>query len=169
MVRRPPRSPHHRPAPARVRLPDVLRAEGYDQVRLRGPGRAHLRPRRLRAPARGHRPQRARVPRRPRNSRDLLARGASDGGGGAYARGHRRSPLRRRMASTLPDSLWTATATPPSAYPRLEGEERADVCIIGGGFTGLSAALHLAEGGASVVVLEAGPGGPAGSRPSGGP
>ena len=60
------------------------------------------------------------------------------------------------MASTLPDSLWTATATPPSAYPRLEGEERADVCIIGGGFTGLSAALHLAEGGASVVVLEAG-------------
>ncbi|HEX9478396.1 MAG TPA: FAD-binding oxidoreductase [Methylomirabilota bacterium] len=60
------------------------------------------------------------------------------------------------MASTLPNSLWTATATPPSAYPRLGGEERADVCIIGGGFTGLSAALHLAEGGASVVVLEAG-------------
>ena len=38
-------------APARVRLPDVLRAQGHDQVRLRGPGRAHLRPRRLRAPA----------------------------------------------------------------------------------------------------------------------
>ncbi|HKX03750.1 MAG TPA: FAD-dependent oxidoreductase, partial [Methylomirabilota bacterium] len=60
------------------------------------------------------------------------------------------------MVSTLPDSLWTATATPAASYPRLEGEERADVCIIGGGFTGLSAALHLAEGGASVVVLEAG-------------
>ncbi|HWO05556.1 MAG TPA: FAD-binding oxidoreductase [Methylomirabilota bacterium] len=60
------------------------------------------------------------------------------------------------MASTLPNSLWTATAPPPSPYPRLEGEVRADVCIIGGGFTGLSAALHLAEGGASVVVLEAG-------------
>ncbi|HWN16339.1 MAG TPA: FAD-binding oxidoreductase, partial [Candidatus Dormibacteraeota bacterium] len=60
------------------------------------------------------------------------------------------------MASTLPNSLWTATAPPPSSYPRLEGEVRADVCIIGGGFTGLSAALHLAEGGASVVVLEAG-------------
>jgi len=52
--------------------------------------------------------------------------------------------------------VWTATATRPSAHPRLEGEERADVCVIGGGFTGLSAALHLPEGGASVVVLEAG-------------
>ena len=60
------------------------------------------------------------------------------------------------MASILPDSLWTATAMPAASYPPLEGEERADVCIIGGGFTGLSAALHLAEGGASVVVLEAG-------------
>jgi len=59
-------------------------------------------------------------------------------------------------APALPPGLWTATATPASPSPALEGDCQADVCIIGGGFTGLSAALHLAEGGASVVVLEAG-------------
>jgi len=37
----------------------------------------------------------------------------------------------------------------------LEGEHRADVCVIGGGFTGLSAALNLAERGMQVVLLEA--------------
>jgi sarcosine oxidase len=55
-----------------------------------------------------------------------------------------------------PRSLWAATATPAAVYTPLQGEERADVCVIGGGFTGLSAALHAAEGGASVVLLEAG-------------
>jgi glycine/D-amino acid oxidase-like deaminating enzyme len=52
-------------------------------------------------------------------------------------------------------SLWTATATPAPDCPPLDGSERADVCVVGGGFTGLSAALHLAEGGAEVVLLEA--------------
>ncbi|MDQ2093215.1 FAD-binding oxidoreductase [Rhodobacteraceae bacterium 10Alg 79] len=37
----------------------------------------------------------------------------------------------------------------------LKGEARADVAIIGGGFTGLSAALHLAEAGFDVALLEA--------------
>ena len=60
------------------------------------------------------------------------------------------------MASEHPNSLWAATATPAAAPQPLQGEQRADVCVIGGGFTGLSAALHAAEGGASVVVLEAG-------------
>ena len=55
----------------------------------------------------------------------------------------------------LPPSLWAATATPGRSFPALEGETRADVAIIGGGFTGLSAALHLAEGGNDVVLLEA--------------
>jgi gamma-glutamylputrescine oxidase len=39
--------------------------------------------------------------------------------------------------------------------PKLEGEISADVCVIGGGYTGLSAALHLAQRGYSVVLLEA--------------
>ncbi|WP_255429502.1 NAD(P)/FAD-dependent oxidoreductase [Ramlibacter albus] len=51
--------------------------------------------------------------------------------------------------------LWEASAPPaPPAQPLAEGVE-ADVAIIGCGFTGASAALHLASGGASVVVLEA--------------
>lgn len=52
-------------------------------------------------------------------------------------------------------SLWSATAPPAPSTPSLAGNHRADVVIVGGGFTGLSAALHLAEGGAKVVVLEA--------------
>ena len=55
----------------------------------------------------------------------------------------------------IADSLWTATANPAPDCPPLEGEIEADVAIIGGGFTGLSAALHLAEAGREVVVLEA--------------
>ena len=56
------------------------------------------------------------------------------------------------------DSLWRATARPGQDFPRLEGEVRAEVAIIGGGFTGLSAALHLVrEHGVEAAVLEAGP------------
>jgi len=55
----------------------------------------------------------------------------------------------------LPPSLWAATATDPVEAPPLAGLRRAEVCVIGGGFTGLSAALHLAEAGAEVVLLEA--------------
>ncbi|MEL6121003.1 MAG: FAD-binding oxidoreductase [Pseudomonadota bacterium] len=54
-----------------------------------------------------------------------------------------------------PPSWYAATATAPGPYAPLEGEVTADVCIIGAGFTGLSAALHLAEAGRRVVVLEA--------------
>ncbi|WP_299281327.1 FAD-dependent oxidoreductase [uncultured Tateyamaria sp.] len=49
---------------------------------------------------------------------------------------------------------WDETAHVP-VCPKLEGEVVCDVAIVGGGFTGLSAALHLARGGASVVLLEA--------------
>ena len=55
----------------------------------------------------------------------------------------------------LPDSLWAATAPADSSDPRLEGQQASDVCIIGGGFTGLSSALHSAEAGADVILLEA--------------
>jgi gamma-glutamylputrescine oxidase len=54
-----------------------------------------------------------------------------------------------------PPSWYAATATPLAPFPALAGETRADVCVIGGGYTGLSAALHLAEAGLDVVLLEA--------------
>jgi len=55
----------------------------------------------------------------------------------------------------MQDSLWYASAPPAPAAPPLAGAVRADVAIIGGGFTGCSAALHLAQAGARVVLLEA--------------
>ena len=55
----------------------------------------------------------------------------------------------------LEDALWVHTALPAPETPRLEGEARADVVVIGGGYTGLSTALHLAGSGVEVVVLEA--------------
>lgn len=58
-------------------------------------------------------------------------------------------------AGAYPQSFYAATRAELAPQPPLQGAGRADVCIIGGGFTGLSAALHLAERGFSVVVLEA--------------
>jgi glycine/D-amino acid oxidase-like deaminating enzyme len=52
-------------------------------------------------------------------------------------------------------SWYAATRNDDTAYPRLEGECRADVAVVGGGFTGVSAALHLAERGYSVALVEA--------------
>ena len=51
-------------------------------------------------------------------------------------------------------SYYQATATPSPAHPPLMGDVSADVCVIGAGYTGLSAALELAEAGYKVVVLE---------------
>lgn len=53
------------------------------------------------------------------------------------------------------DSYYVASANDDPDYPRLDGDAAAQVCVIGGGYTGLSAALSLAERGMSVVVLEA--------------
>ena len=53
-----------------------------------------------------------------------------------------------------PDSWYAATVPAVERRPALAGRGTADVCIVGAGFTGISAALHLAERGYSVVVLE---------------
>jgi glycine/D-amino acid oxidase-like deaminating enzyme len=54
-----------------------------------------------------------------------------------------------------PHGLWAASAAPAPPSGLLSYPVTADVAIVGAGYTGLSAALHLAEGKASVVVLEA--------------
>jgi glycine/D-amino acid oxidase-like deaminating enzyme len=56
---------------------------------------------------------------------------------------------------SIPATVYDAGAPPPLGLPALAGEQRADVAVIGGGYTGLSAALHAAEAGARVVLLEA--------------
>jgi glycine/D-amino acid oxidase-like deaminating enzyme len=50
--------------------------------------------------------------------------------------------------------LWDRTAPPAPETPALAGDLRADVAVVGAGYTGLSAALRLAEAGCRVVVLE---------------
>ncbi len=52
-------------------------------------------------------------------------------------------------------SWYEETAGERPQYPSLDGDTRADVVIIGGGFTGLSAAAHLAKAGTDVVLVEA--------------
>lgn len=59
------------------------------------------------------------------------------------------------MAENHVNSYYAATLNDPSRYPRLEGTVKADVCIVGGGFSGVAAALTLAERGYSVALLEA--------------
>ena len=51
--------------------------------------------------------------------------------------------------------FWTATAPAPKTYLNKPLPEKTDVVVIGGGFTGTSAALQLAKGGAHVALLEA--------------
>ena len=51
--------------------------------------------------------------------------------------------------------LWDETGGPWAGFAPLAGEDRCDVAVIGGGFTGLSAALRLASEGANVSLIEA--------------
>lgn len=53
-----------------------------------------------------------------------------------------------------PNSWYLASRNADPAYAILQGEEQADVCIVGGGFTGLNTAIELAQRGLSVVLLE---------------
>lgn len=52
-------------------------------------------------------------------------------------------------------SFYAASANPHAPWPTLSGDQECDVCVVGGGYTGLSSALHLAERGYQVVLLEA--------------
>lgn len=63
--------------------------------------------------------------------------------------------LRPPVQNGYPDSYYAASAVGLIRRPRLRGRVHADVCVIGGGYTGLSAALHLVERGYKVVLLEA--------------
>ncbi|MEP1442402.1 MAG: FAD-binding oxidoreductase, partial [Hyphomicrobiales bacterium] len=54
-----------------------------------------------------------------------------------------------------PSSYYAATASELATLPALDEKLSADVCIVGAGYTGLSAALHLAKAGRRVVVVEA--------------
>ncbi|SLN52346.1 NAD(P)/FAD-dependent oxidoreductase [Roseisalinus antarcticus] len=59
------------------------------------------------------------------------------------------------MTRDKPISLWAASAQEPDVAAPLSGADTVDVAIVGGGFTGLSTALHCAEAGLSAHVLEA--------------
>jgi glycine/D-amino acid oxidase-like deaminating enzyme len=74
------------------------------------------------------------------------------------------------MAEPFPlqPSLWVATAPPAPPTPPLETSTRADVCVIGAGYAGLTTALHLAERGIQTIVLEAREPGWGGSGRNGG-
>ncbi len=61
----------------------------------------------------------------------------------------------RSDTDDYPDSYFHATQNRALAVDPLDGDRRADVCIVGGGYTGLSAALHLAQRGYEVALLEA--------------
>jgi len=81
----------------------------------------------------------------------------------------RQAPLALDQVASFdpPASAWSAAEPLPATRP-LEGDRRADVAVVGAGYTGLSAALHLAERGADVVVLDAAEPGWGGSGRNGG-
>jgi gamma-glutamylputrescine oxidase len=54
-----------------------------------------------------------------------------------------------------PASYYSATANPLKPFQSLNGDLRCDVCVIGGGYTGLSSALHLAERGVDTILVDA--------------
>jgi glycine/D-amino acid oxidase-like deaminating enzyme len=66
-----------------------------------------------------------------------------------------RGQRRVTFDSKMPPSLWAAVSKPGGDYPPLTGVPSTDVVIIGAGFTGLSAALHLRRAGVATMVLDA--------------
>jgi len=72
-----------------------------------------------------------------------------------------RANIFERLASAPPStetfrsSLWHATAEPAPETGPVSGEVTAEIAVVGGGYLGTSTALHLAEAGKDVVLLEA--------------
>ena len=68
-------------------------------------------------------------------------------------------PMMRKLSQPLPAEYppsWYAHSAPLLApFAPLEGDVDTDVCVIGGGYTGLSTAIHLRKRGYDVVLLEA--------------
>ena len=62
---------------------------------------------------------------------------------------------RNDRRGAFPESWYAASTDLPAPRPPLDGDTRADVCVIGAGFTGLCAALELAKRGFDVLVIEA--------------
>src|SRR5919112_4767943 len=58
-------------------------------------------------------------------------------------------------SSSYVNSYYAATLHPAPERPQLTGAVECDVCVVGGGIAGCSTALHLAERGYRVVLLEA--------------
>lgn len=77
-------------------------------------------------------------------------------------------PMQPRSNAAHARTYYTATVNDDTRHPVLDGPVEADVCVIGAGLTGISAALNLAERGMSVVVLEASKVGRAASGRNGG-
>ncbi|HEY0824397.1 MAG TPA: FAD-binding oxidoreductase [Ramlibacter sp.] len=63
--------------------------------------------------------------------------------------------LLQKELGVVENSYYEATVTRPPPQPALTGSVEADVCVVGGGYAGVSAALDLAERGMRVVLLEA--------------
>jgi glycine/D-amino acid oxidase-like deaminating enzyme len=61
----------------------------------------------------------------------------------------------RTHSEKYPDSYYHATLNDKAGFPVAEGQIKTQVCIIGGGFSGVSTALELKERGFDVVLLEA--------------
>jgi len=61
----------------------------------------------------------------------------------------------KNTSTGYPPSYYAASANPARPRPALDGDATADVGIVGAGFSGLSTALHLAERGYSVAIIEA--------------
>src|SRR6516165_2083108 len=58
-------------------------------------------------------------------------------------------------STSVPESLWAAVTPAGPELPELAGAQETDVVVVGGGFTGLSTALHLRDAGLDVAVVEA--------------